>query len=154
MGEAERHIEYKNKYQRPGLLFNINSPVVLLICINFTVFLFIGNTIGDTAIAPFFYERLNGLLIPLSFKSLLTQPWSIITYSFFHLYFFNLLSNMLWLWGFGSILQSLAGHKHTFPVYIYGAVAGALVFISTHWKRYSYLGTYCAVPDHRPGGYG
>jgi len=135
MGEAERHIEYKNKYQKPGLIFNINSPVVLLICINFTVFLFIkiltfGNTIGDTAIAPFFYEKLNGLLIPTSFKSFFTQPWSIITYSFFHLYFFNLLSNMLWLWGFGSILQSLAGYKHTFPIYLYGAVAGALVFIT------------------------
>ena len=135
MGEADRHIEYRDRYRTPGLNFNINSPVILLICINFTVFLFIkllsfGNTIGDTALAPFFYERMNGLLVPPGFKALITQPWSIFTYGFFHLQFFTLLSNMLWLWGFGNILQSQAGNKRIFPVYIYGAAAGALVFVT------------------------
>jgi hypothetical protein len=37
---------------------------------------------------------------------------------------------MLWLWGFGSILQSMAGNRHSIPVYIYGSIAGAFAFLT------------------------
>ncbi|MEI7472571.1 MAG: rhomboid family intramembrane serine protease [Chitinophagaceae bacterium] len=138
MGEADRHIEYKERRNEPGLRFSINSPIILLISINFTAFLFIqlfqfGNTMGDTAIAPFFYEKMHLFLVPAGVKDFLFQPWSIITYSFFHIHFFSLISNMLWLWGFGSILQSLAGNRHSFPVYLYGAVAGAIAFVAINY---------------------
>jgi hypothetical protein len=36
---------------------------------------------------------------------------------------------MLWLWAFGSILQSIAGNKKLIPIYIYGGLVGALFFI-------------------------
>ncbi len=42
-----------------------------------------------------------------------------------------MLGNMLWLWTFGSILQGLSGNKRLIPVYIYGGLAGAVVFIIT-----------------------
>ena len=136
MGESDRYIEYRDKYQGGRINFNINSPVVLLIIINFSVFLFVkflsfGKITGDTSLVPFFYEKLNAFLVGATFKQLLYQPWSIITYSFFHFEFLTILSNMLWLWCFGSILQSLAGNRHTIPVYLYGAFAGGLAFIAT-----------------------
>jgi hypothetical protein len=40
----------------------------------------------------------------------------------------GLISTLLWLWGFGFILQSLTGNRHLAPLYIYGGVAGVLAF--------------------------
>jgi hypothetical protein len=46
----------------------------------------------------------------------------------------HLVSSMLWLWCFGYILQDLAGNKHLIPVYLYGGVVGALVFlVAVQW---------------------
>ena len=138
MGESDRYIDYKERGRYgSSFRFNINSPLVLLICINFTVYLFItlltfGNTIGDTALAPYFFDKMHSLLVPASAQAVLYQPWSIISYSFFHFQFLTLLSNMIWLWGFGTILQNIAGEKKTIPVYLYGALAGAFIFIITH----------------------
>lgn len=134
MGESDRYVEYRDKYQPGRINFNINSPVVLLIIINFSVFLFVkflsfGQITGDTSLVPFFYEKLNAFLVKPTFKQFFNQPWSTITYCFFHFQFLAIFSNMLWLWCFGSILQTLAGNRHTIPVYFYGAVAGALAFI-------------------------
>jgi hypothetical protein len=42
-----------------------------------------------------------------------------------------LISTVLWLWGFGYILQDLTGNKKIIPIYIYGGVAGALFFVLT-----------------------
>src|SRR5882757_1732096 len=133
MGETDRYIEYKDKYRQPGINFNINSPVVLLIIFNFTIFLFVqflvfGKITGDTSVVPFFNERLHYFLAPTGFGIMLRQPWSIITYSFFHFSFLNIFSNMLWLFAFGSLLQSIIGNRKTFPLYIYGAVAGGIAF--------------------------
>jgi membrane associated rhomboid family serine protease len=135
MGESDRYIEYRGKYKNSGINFNINSPVVLLVIFNFSIFLFVkflsfGQITGDTSLVPFFYEKLNAFLVSASFKQTLYQPWSMVVYSFFHFEFLTILSNMLWLWCFGSILQSIVGNRHTIPVYLYGAVAGALAFMT------------------------
>ena len=136
MGESDRFVEYRDKYHPGRINFNINSPVVMLVIINFSVFLFVkflsfGQVTGDTSVVPFFSEKLNAFLVNTSFRQLIHQPWSPITYGFFHFRFLNILGNMLWLWCFGSILQTLAGNKLTIPVYLYGAFAGAIVFIVT-----------------------
>ena len=135
MGESDRYIEYRGKYKNAGINFNINSPVVMLVIINFSVFLFVkflsfGQVTGDTSLVPFFYEKLNAFLVPGRFSQSVYQPWSIITYSFFHFEFLTILSNMLWLWCFGSILQSITGNRQTIPVYLYGALGGALAFMA------------------------
>jgi membrane associated rhomboid family serine protease len=137
MGEADRHIEYRDSgYRQPDFKFSIHSPVIMLMMANFTVFLFVkllmfGNDTGDTSISPYFIGKLGSFLVPSTFEGLLQKPWSLLTYSFFHYSFLNLLGNMLWLWGFGALLQNIAGNKRTIPVYLYGALAGALVFITT-----------------------
>ena len=121
MGESDRFIEYRNKYYRGGINFNINSPVVFLIIINFSVFLFVklfsfGKITGDTSVVPYFFEKLNTFLTGDTFKQILNRPWSIVTYSFFHFEFLTIVSNMLWLLGFGGILQSITGMVFLLPV--------------------------------------
>jgi membrane associated rhomboid family serine protease len=71
-------------------------------------------------------------MLPSDLESLLRKPWTLITYMFTHYQVLHLLGNMLWLWGFGSILKDLAGDRIITPVYIYGGLAGGLAFILSY----------------------
>lgn len=52
----------------------------------------------------------------------------------------RILSNMIWLWAFGYILQDMAGNDKIIPIYIYGGLAGGIVFITANY----------AIPALRP----
>lgn len=57
--------------------------------------------------------------------------WTVVTYGWF-LYpgrFWELFTNMLWVYCFGSVIQFLVGHRQVFPLYIYGIVAGGICYI-------------------------
>jgi hypothetical protein len=41
----------------------------------------------------------------------------------------HILGNLLWLWAFGYILQDLTGNRKIIPVFIYGALAGAIAYM-------------------------
>lgn len=59
--------------------------------------------------------------------------WTILTYGFFQFpnSFMELLSNMIWLYCFGSVVQMLIGHRQVIPLYVYSLVTGAVVFYLT-----------------------
>jgi hypothetical protein len=48
---------------------------------------------------------------------------------FVHDNVWRVFANMLWLWSFGYILRELTGDRKIVPVFIYGALAGALAFL-------------------------
>jgi membrane associated rhomboid family serine protease len=53
--------------------------------------------------------------------------WTLLTYGWFHfLGFFELLSNMLWLYCFGSVVQMLVGHRQVIPLYAYCLLSGGV----------------------------
>jgi membrane associated rhomboid family serine protease len=54
--------------------------------------------------------------------------WTVLSYSWSHFGFWEWLSNMLWLYLFGNVVQSLVGYKQIIPLFIYNSLAGALVF--------------------------
>lgn len=68
--------------------------------------------------------------VPSSLNHLLYRPWTLITYAFVHQGLLHLLFNMLLLYWFGNILADFAGNKRVLPVYILGALVGALLFIA------------------------
>lgn len=79
---------------------------------------------------PFFNKNVLGwLVMPADTDKLITKPWTIITHMFVHDNIWKVFANMLWLWCFGYILQDMTGNKKIIPVFIYGAVAGAVAFI-------------------------
>ena len=45
----------------------------------------------------------------------------------------RIISNMLWLWAFGFILQEMTGNDKLIPIYIYGGVFGGIVFIAANY---------------------
>lgn len=81
--------------------------------------------------APVYFNMdiLSLFVMPASLDSLLSKPWTIITHMFTHDNFWKVFTNMLWLWCFGYILQGTNGTKKIIPVFIYGALSGALAFL-------------------------
>ncbi|HWB27956.1 MAG TPA: rhomboid family intramembrane serine protease [Chitinophagaceae bacterium] len=72
---------------------------------------------------------LGWLTLPASFDKFITRPWTIVTFMFTHDGILQLISTVLWLWGFGYILQDLAGNSKLIPIYLYGGIAGGIFFL-------------------------
>lgn len=63
------------------------------------------------------------------FQAFLHRPWILLTYAWAHTGFLNLLSNMLWLYCFGSVIQSLVGYKEIIPLFIFSYVLGGCIYL-------------------------
>lgn len=95
-------------------------------------------------VAYFFYQQTPELYnaqvvqwfeLPASMTKLSERPWTILTYMFSDTgnNIIRILSNMLWLWAFGYILQEMTGNDKIIPIYIYGGVFGGIVFITANY---------------------
>jgi membrane associated rhomboid family serine protease len=71
------------------------------------------------------------------FKVFLHRPWVLLTYGWAHASFWDLLSNMLWLYCFGSVIQSLIGFKEIIPLYIFAYLLSGCLFlgVSAIWPE-------------------
>lgn len=57
--------------------------------------------------------------------------WTLLTYGWIHRGFMEWLSNMIWLYCFGSVVQSLVGFRQVIPTFIYGLLLGGALFLLT-----------------------
>ena len=142
MGESERYIDRRFKKITIG---EDNNALIALISINGVGFLILGliNVIyylTETPGASFTSEILPWFVLPAKLESLARVPWTFLSYMFVHTSIINVLTNMLWLWVFGSVLQDMAGNKKLIPIYLYGGLTGAIVFIASNY----------AIPQLRP----
>lgn len=72
---------------------------------------------------------LSKLYLPANNSTLVTQPWTFITYMFLHSGFFHLLFNMVWLHFGGKIFLKYLQPKQLLSTYILGGISGGLLFI-------------------------
>ncbi len=133
MGESDRYQEFRVKKQRFTLGQDGNALMWLFI-VNVIFFL----VLMTIQVAYFFYQKTPELYyiqvvqwfqLPASPSKWSERPWTLVTYMFSDISVFRILSNMLWLWAFGSILQGIASNKRVIPIYLYGGFSGALFFI-------------------------
>jgi membrane associated rhomboid family serine protease len=101
------------------------SATVDLMLLNVLVFVFT----GLLGFIPFTHPIIDLLRLTPEWSDLLSQPWSLLTYIFLHAGFMHLLGNMLWLFFIGTILEDLIGSKHLFRLFIFGGLAGGLLFV-------------------------
>lgn len=133
MGESDRYQDFRRPRRRLTL-GDDNNALVGLITVNIAIFILLqvieviyanvqgsGNTFKTDSL-PYFQ-------LPAALGDLLVKPWTLLTAMFTHFYFWDMLASTLWLWTFGFIFQELTGNRKLIPVYIYGGLAGALVFI-------------------------
>lgn len=94
-----------------------------IIVINVAIFI-IDNILKFTG---FSLKSIFGL--PGNFLESILYFWSYITYMFFHVGFFHILFNMLWLFWIGKILVEYLGSRKFLAVYFLGGIAGGLAYV-------------------------
>ncbi|NCI45100.1 rhomboid family intramembrane serine protease [Sediminibacterium soli] len=122
--------------KKKTLLGQPNNGLVLLFAANMIMFVIIHMVsviyqLSDIPMEQFHRQVLNWLVLPASAEAFAARPWTLLTHLFTHFGFWHLVSSMVWLWFFGYLLQDMIGNNKLIPVYLYGAVAGALVFLLT-----------------------
>ena len=127
--------DYSNK--RIPLLGAENNALTWLIIINSTIFIllnFLKIVYFFSEIPQDFFQHqiLDWFNLPASMERLASRPWVILTYMFSHIGVWDLISTLLWVWGFGYILQDLTGNSKLIPVYLYGGFFGAVFFLLTN----------------------
>ncbi|MES2774467.1 MAG: rhomboid family intramembrane serine protease [Bacteroidota bacterium] len=111
-----------------ALIMLITINVVLFVLLKFIEIVFF---LGKLDITKFVPNVLDWFSLSPKFSVLGTRPWTILTYMFSHISVWMVISNMIWLWAFGYILQDLTGNRKLGPVYVYGGLAGAVFFVIT-----------------------
>lgn len=132
MGEADRYIG--KKIRRISLGDDTNA-LMALVAINGMIFLCFGliqvmYQMSGSTVTAFQYEILRWAILPAKVSTLAYQPWTVLSFMFVHTGVLITIVNMLWLCAFGNILQSTSGNRIIIPIYIYGGLAGAAVFIA------------------------
>src|ERR1700679_2594260 len=109
MGESDRYGDYRRPGRRIAFgddnnalvaLFAINVIMFLILLIIQVTYFFFQKDIGlfDTQVLQYFS-------MPARLTKLSERPWTVLTYMFSDTSVMRLLSNMLWLWAFGYIMQ-------------------------------------------------
>ncbi len=75
---------------------------------------------------------LRYVALPYDFSDFLSQPWSILSYGFFHAGFIALFFNMLLLFYFGSIFLDYIAEKKFIKIYFLGILVGGFFFLSSY----------------------
>ncbi|MFT3932389.1 MAG: rhomboid family intramembrane serine protease [Chitinophagaceae bacterium] len=119
------------------LLGQSNNSLVMLFAINSLVFvllkfIYVIYQMSDLDLNAYYKNIFYWFTLPASIGKLGTRPWTIITNMFVHDNVWAELPAMFWLWVFGYVLQDLTGNKRLVPIYIYGGLAGALVYVLTY----------------------
>ncbi len=96
------------------------------------------------------FKLYDWLAAPTDFDTLLTRPWTLITYMFFHKEILHLLFNMLWLYWFGMIFRYYFNNRQLVNVYIFGGLAGVLLYILSYnvfpvFAEAKYLSSICGA---------
>lgn len=116
-----------------SVFFKQKSLLSKLILINVIVFLFV-NIIS--LFAFLFNIQTQGispvtewLSVPADITSLITKPWTIITYMFLQEGFFHLFFNMIMLYFGGKVFTEYLDDQKLLKTYLLGGLSGALLFI-------------------------
>jgi membrane associated rhomboid family serine protease len=124
----------EDNYRKKMVLGQDGNALIRLVVINAVLFailkfvyvIYMAYNIPDPG-----YDNkvLSWFVLPGTLDKLSGRPWTILTYMFSDAHVFRFIGNMFWLWGFGYILQDLTGNRKLIPIYLYGGLAGAFVFL-------------------------
>jgi len=82
-----------------------------------------------------FHNAISPHIALQPFSVFVHKPWVLLTYPWAHAgptifaAFFNLLSNMLWLYCFGSVIQTLVGYKEIIPLFIFSYILSGCIYL-------------------------
>jgi len=111
--------------------------VTKLVVVNFAVFvtlklIYLTLSIFTMGNAQGMYETvLENLWLYADLRDLVFHFWGILSHMFLHDSFWHLVNNMIGLYLSGRIVSDLIGDRRILPIYLFGGLAGALVYVVT-----------------------
>ncbi|QXP70304.1 rhomboid family intramembrane serine protease [Polaribacter sp. R2A056_3_33] len=118
--------DIKNRYKSGNI-------VEKLIYINLAIFVF---TLLTSVFQDLYKGEINWVVSWFSlddnFTSLLTKPWTIITYGFLHADFLHILLNLITLYFVGNLFIEYFTQKQLLTFYLLGTFFGGALFILSH----------------------
>jgi membrane associated rhomboid family serine protease len=127
---------YEKEYRSRMHISKDGNPLFMLIAINLVVFVLFSFIkvvyYFNDSIELYQQQVLNWFTLPADAGKLFLRPWTLVTHFLLHDGLWHAIGNMIWLWVFGYILQDLSGKRRVVPVFVYGALAGALFFILSY----------------------
>src|SRR5690242_6935686 len=127
--EYRQHLSLGQRSNTLVVLISINVILYVVLAFIYAFFYMNFKTAG-TQDVRFNNSVLSWFTLPGSLSKLATRPWTLVTQMFADNRIWTVIGNMLWLWMFGYILQDLTGNRKLFPIYFYGALAGAIAFLA------------------------
>lgn len=123
----------EDNYRKKMNLGQDGNALVQLVILNAVIFvifkfIFVIYLLSNLPQEAFYNNVFKWLVFPASLEKLSGRPWTLLTAMFADHLIFRFISNMFWLWCFGYILQDLAGNRKLLPIYIYGGLAGYLLY--------------------------
>jgi membrane associated rhomboid family serine protease len=68
----------------------------------------------------------NLALPPAAF--FISKLWTLVTYGWVHTGFWDMFTNMVWLYAFGSIVQVLVGYRQVIPLFVFCLLTGGVCY--------------------------
>lgn len=108
----------------------LSRGVVVLLIVNVAVNLLSLLATELSSVVEWFrgFSAAGLFALPSDFGELVSQPWSVVTYMFFHSSPLHLVFNLLALAVFGNVLSSVVGDMRMTGIYLAGGLAGAVVY--------------------------
>lgn len=117
------------------LAFKTGNVLNQIIIINVVIFALLGVlgvffTLGGER--ALFLALTQYLSLPAALDQLIIQPWSLLTYFFFHQGFFHILWNMLFMYWFGRIISEYLGQNKLMALYVWGGIGGGILYLMAY----------------------
>lgn len=154
-------MSYLQAEKKKRMLFGEDGDAVMrLIAINVIIFVILKfieivfQLTPNVEVSLYKSQVLDWVSLPANLNTFITRPWVLLSHMIAQYSLWQLLGNMLFLWAFGFLLQDLVGNKHIVPLYIYGGLAGAVLFIASanllprfaaEINSFSYIGASACV---------
>jgi membrane associated rhomboid family serine protease len=56
------------------------------------------------------------------------KVWTLLTYGLVDVGFWKMVTNMIWLYAFGNLVQNMVGYKQVWPIFLYSILAGGIFY--------------------------
>lgn len=88
----------------------------------------------------------NGVILPniaiQPWVDFTFRPWTILTYALTHANFFEMVTNLFWLYVFGNVIQAQIGYRNIIPLYGFSVLLAGAIFLAISYFIQSIQGSY------------
>lgn len=115
----------------PGYSQNAVLQLIVALGVGFVAYFF--TTVLFQAFAQYPAAKAVATVLPkIALPAVEDYPsrwWTIFTYGWAHTGFWVWITNMIWLYCWGSVVQMLVGHRQVIPLFVYSLIAGGMFFL-------------------------